>query len=71
MKNRLNEETMIKDCKFCGGTHKKKKEFCYAFGKRCNICKRKNHFSKKCRDQNRVQTIEDADSESSEEFYIQ
>ena len=37
----------IRDCDFCGHTHGKSE--CPAFGKECNRCGGKNHFSKKCR----------------------
>ena len=36
-----------KDCKYCGCSHDK--EDCPAFGKTCNRCGRKNHFVKKCK----------------------
>lgn len=39
--------SVIKDCKFCGGEHLRQK--CPAYGKLCNNCKKKNHFSKVCR----------------------
>ena len=38
----------IKDCRFCGKDHKKKKEFCPAWGETCRKCSKKNHFEKKC-----------------------
>ena len=32
-------------CKFCGNKHKKLRDKCPAFGKRCLSCKKMNHFS--------------------------
>ena len=37
----------IKDCRFCGQDHKKKKESCPAWGETCRKCFKKNHFEKK------------------------
>ncbi|KAI4496769.1 hypothetical protein M0804_000579 [Polistes exclamans] len=42
--NSIWEENKI--CKYCGKFHPKDK--CFAFGKECNKCKRRNHFSKYC-----------------------
>ena len=36
-----------KDCDYCGRSHDKGD--CPAFGKTCNRCGRKNHFAKKCK----------------------
>lgn len=38
----------IKQCKFCGLGHERKKEKCSAYGHRCSKCKRFNHFEKYC-----------------------
>ncbi len=35
-------------CRYCNGIHARKKEQCPAFGKTCNHCGRKNHFSSAC-----------------------
>ena len=32
-------------CKYCNGTHPRKKEMCPAFGKTCNHCGRANRFA--------------------------
>ena len=37
--------TMISNCSFCGESHKGK---CPAFGKTCNISKKRNHFAVVC-----------------------
>ena len=44
---KLSSERMITDCRFCGRNHPVRK--CPAWGKSCNKCGRKNHFSSKCR----------------------
>ena len=41
------KDTSKIDCRFCGHNHKKRD--CPAFGKECNKCGRKNHFSKMCK----------------------
>ena len=38
----------IKECKFCGLGHERKKEKCSAYGHRCTKCKKFNHFEKLC-----------------------
>ena len=68
----------VKQCKFCGKTHKMKKESCPAWGKICNTCKIKNHFSNMCSSQSakvkkyRKPTVnfvsEDYDSENDYEW---
>ena len=40
-----------RECKFCGRVHEMRKELCPAFGKKCEKCKRKNHFAAKCTSQ--------------------
>jgi transposase InsO family protein len=53
--NRGNSEQ--KQCRFCGQNHHfGKKEECPAWGKTCNICRKKNHFSKCCRDKSKDQS---------------
>lgn len=37
------------DCMFCGYKHEKLKEKCPAWGKTCKLCKKENHFAKKCK----------------------
>ncbi|XP_048585750.1 uncharacterized protein LOC116606612 [Nematostella vectensis] len=59
-------------CKFCGYSHTLKKEFCKAWGKRCNNCKAPNHFSSCCPSlggKKQVHTVGDgSDSDSSAEM---
>ena len=38
----------VKLCKFCGSSHKFKKELCKAWGKECRKCHKMNHFAKHC-----------------------
>lgn len=35
-------------CKYCGGSHKRGREQCPAYGKTCRICGISNHFAKVC-----------------------
>ncbi len=37
-----HEQRTVSNCSFCGESHKRGR--CPAFGKICNICKKKNHF---------------------------
>lgn len=36
-------------CRYCGGKHKKEKEKCPAYGKKCLGCGKMNHFKRVCR----------------------
>ena len=36
------------DCRFCGQKHARDKNTCPALGKRCNTCKKLNHFASMC-----------------------
>ena len=38
----------ISDCKFCGRSHKRNKNYCPAYGKFCSGCGKRNHFVEKC-----------------------
>lgn len=53
-------------CKFCNLEHKKGQ--CPAYGKKCNVCHRRNHFSSVCYKRAAVNVIED--DQSAEMFYI-
>ena len=44
----VTRRTTISDCKYCGGTHGWKKEYCPAFGKMCHHCGKRNHFAALC-----------------------
>ena len=69
--NRKNPET--RRCKFCGYNHPWNREKCPAFGKLCNECGKRNHFSKVCKNKkgNSVQKIsEEEESDQEENFKI-
>ena len=46
-----NKEMIMRDCKYCGWRHERKKEECPAFGKTCHSCGGKDHFSNVCQQQ--------------------
>jgi hypothetical protein len=64
--------SFINDCKFCGQSHKVRQ--CPAYGQRCTICKRLNHFAKVCRVKKRVYSVEEEnvnkDSERVESLFL-
>jgi len=71
--NALNKVTRtdVKTCKFCGRQHPFSKKECPAFGKVCNKCKRKNHFSSQCKTKD-INIINDTTDESTtDDFYIE
>ena len=39
------------NCRFCGGTHPVNR--CPAWGKRCSVCQRRNHYAKMCNSRQR------------------
>ncbi|KAJ8879239.1 hypothetical protein PR048_019845 [Dryococelus australis] len=45
----------ITQCFYCGGSHVHKKELCLAYGKRCRVCNRLNHFTLVCKQQENQQ----------------
>lgn len=45
--SKKESQFIIKDCTYCKQSHVKGK--CYAFGKRCNFCKKLNHFESCCK----------------------
>lgn len=45
-------------CKFCGGKYRAAKKSCPAFGKRCSLCGRMNHFASQCFTKTRVSVVE-------------
>jgi len=58
-----NRNKFQKPCSKCGYEHPRFK--CPAFGKRCNYCKRSNHFASQCRNNKAVNLVE-----TSEDFFI-
>lgn len=66
-----SEQTICKYCNFC---HKFGTKFCPAFGKKCNMCSKANHFASVCKMKN-VSTLSVYDDSSydfddNEEFMI-
>lgn len=64
---RDKEPKVIKNCKYCGGSHEVRK--CPAYGKKCNKCGNLNHFAKVCMKEtkirNKIKLVKD-DSEEEE-----
>ena len=46
------DKSMIQKCKYCSYIHKRRS--CPAYGKLCNLCKKKNHFSVCCSKRNKT-----------------
>ena len=75
-KRRENDDRDVKDsshrevlrCKFCGGKHRATKKSCSAFGKKCLVGERMNHFAYRCFTKTRVNVVE-SDSESEFDEY--
>ncbi|RUS70895.1 hypothetical protein EGW08_021339 [Elysia chlorotica] len=64
-------KTEIKNCKFCGKNHEATKQKCFAFGKECKKCKKKNHFASQCR--SRLHNVEydyDSDDTDDDDAYL-
>ena len=61
-----DNDKLIKDCRFCGGTHAIRR--CPAYNKRCNNCKQFNHFAKVCKSKSKVHDIACNEAENSDEF---
>ncbi|XP_062621337.1 uncharacterized protein K02A2.6-like [Saccostrea cucullata] len=59
-----------KSCKFCGTKHPMKKESCPAWGKTCNKCHGRNHFSVKCKKINLVDRKQYSDSSDEDEYWL-
>jgi hypothetical protein len=47
-KPQTREQPAHGQCRYCNGSHSRKKELCPAFGKKCNHCGRANHFANPC-----------------------
>ena len=58
-----SDKVVIKDCKYCGRDHEKRK--CPAFGQTCRKCGVKNHFAVKCQAKSKVSAVHDQD-----QFYL-
>ena len=53
---------MIKNCKYCGGSHLQAK--CSAYWRKCNICFKSNQFSKVCKQRKTVKAVNINESSS-------
>ena len=60
--------TENRECKFCGGTHPFKREACPAYNRRCNICKKLNHFARKCNNRTQPRQIRQVTDSADEDF---
>ena len=47
------EKNLIQNCKYCSYTHNRGS--CPAYGKVCNVCQKKNHFSMCCSKRNKTE----------------
>ena len=54
-----HDKEVLKDCKYCGRDHEKRK--CPAFNQICRKCGLKNHFAAKCHARNKVAAVQDQD----------
>uniref|UniRef100_A0AAV2KDB0 ribonuclease H n=1 Tax=Knipowitschia caucasica TaxID=637954 RepID=A0AAV2KDB0_KNICA len=55
-------------CKYCGGSHKRGRDACPAFGKACRRCGTQNHFAKVCMKKSRPdQRVNAADNINSDD----
>lgn len=59
-----------KMCKFCGNKHVWKKELCPAWGKTCNKCHGRNHFSVKCKKVHLVERNRYDESSDEDEHWL-
>ena len=64
-KRQMRQNSELRSCKFCGESHKMKKELCPAYGKTCSKCGLKNHFAVKCftEEKRRVHQMQDSEPE--------
>lgn len=71
--NNDNNEKTINNCRYCGRSHKVRE--CPAFGKNCDRCNKRNHFSIVCKMKN-VEIINESNNNSdfycsdNDEFFI-
>ena len=64
-KRQMRQNSEPRSWKFCGESHKMKKELCPAYGKTCSKCGLKNHFAIKCftEEKRRVHQMQDSEPE--------
>ena len=59
-----------KDCKYCGRSHRKGKEFCGAYGQTCRRCGKKHHYASQCKSRDRaVHEFDEMENDSSDAEY--
>ena len=59
-----------KDCKYCGKSHRKGKEFCGAYGQTCRRCGKKHHYASQCKSRDRaVHEFDEMENDSSDAEY--
>ena len=68
LKYRDRGKDFFKNCKFCAGSHECGK--CPAYGKRCKSCQKLNHFSRCCRNTERVKHVECESADDSDEDFF-
>jgi len=59
-----SKPTQAINCRFCGGTHQRKKEQCPAWGQKCNHCNGRNHFARVCKKKKEKISAVNCDSDS-------
>jgi hypothetical protein len=60
---------MMKDCRSCGGNHKKVKQMCPAFGQKCLQCGKFNHYKSMCWQRTRkLHQVDEDDQERDDEI---
>lgn len=57
----VNKKTV--NCKYCGYNHVPDKSKCPAWGKKCSLCKGRNHFAKKCSKSKPVRMVQQSSSD--------
>ena len=57
-------------CYNCGTIHAHYNRACPAYGKTCNKCNRRNHYSKMCRSSNKPQRVNELQEQSDERGYF-
>lgn len=60
----VKDKTVL--CKFCGRTHAMSRGECPAYGKTCNVCKKRNHFANCCNKKPQVRMVGQDESDDTE-----
>lgn len=67
IKEYTSSKSTTNTCTFCKTKHQRGK--CPAYGKTCNNCKKKNHFSVACRSKN-VREVDYKSGEDEDDYYV-